>query len=236
MTVPLIPWSDAEGWNQVQYYSTIHAADINNDNKAELVARSAFGLETWGFDQISDTWKQLSANNPAWRDAEGWANPQYYSTIRLADFNNDSKAELVARDAFGLETWGFDKNSNTWKQLSANNPAWRDAEGWGQPQYYSTIRLTDFKGYRKAELVARDAYGIQLWEFDTSSNTWKQLSANRPAWSDAEGWGQPQYYSTILAADVVGYGGAELMARSAYGLETWSLHLKWVWDEIVSGN
>lgn len=84
--------------------------------------------------------------------------------------------------------------------------------------------------------MARDAYGIQLWEFDTISNQWQQLSMNKPAWSDAGGWGQPQYYSTILAADVVGYGGAELMARSANGLESWSLHLKWVWDEIVSGS
>jgi hypothetical protein len=76
-------FSDAEGWNQPQYYQTIQTADINGDQRQELLARSSTVILLWGYNAIQGTptygqWVPL-LDGPAWSDANGWNQP---STIR----------------------------------------------------------------------------------------------------------------------------------------------------------
>jgi hypothetical protein len=101
-----------------------------------------------------------------------------------------------------------------------NGPGWSDATGWDQPQYYSTIQTGDIDGDGRDELLARSSAAVEAWEFDPSSNTWSQLP-NGPGWSDATGWDQPQYYSTIQTGDIDGDGQNELLARSSAAVEAW---------------
>jgi MYXO-CTERM domain-containing protein len=73
------PWSDAGGWGDERYYTTIQLADINGDGKADACARAsdrvrcflstgtAFGSEVLG---------------PAWSNGAGWGDPKHYTTVR----------------------------------------------------------------------------------------------------------------------------------------------------------
>jgi hypothetical protein len=56
-------------------------------------------------------------------DGAGWAQPQYYSTIQLADVNGDGRAELIARSPISVLTWGYDPSPQRWALTSAPSTA-----------------------------------------------------------------------------------------------------------------
>ena len=226
-------WSDAESWNQVQYYSTIQTGDINGDGRAELLGRSADGILVYGFDPDTTTWVQLPGG-PAWSNLGGWDDPKYYSTIQTGDIDGDGRAELLARGAGGILAYDFDPNTNAWSQLPAG-PVWSDAESWNQIQYYSTIQLGDINGDGRDELLGRSADGILVYGFDPGTNAWVQLPGG-PAWSDVGGWDDPKYYSTIQTGDIDGDGRAELLARGAGGIEVYGFDSGTnTWEQMPNG-
>ena len=54
------------------------------------------------------------------------------------------------------------------------------------------------------ELIARGAVGMQVHKYDIATNSWTLLTQGDPAWSDAGGWDNPEYYSTIQTMDAAG--------------------------------
>jgi hypothetical protein len=155
---PAPAFSDAGGWAQPQYYSTIHCADVDGDGKAEVLARGVDGVQVWDLDQ-GDLWAGWPS--PAdLTDAENWNHPPYYSTIRYADIDGDGRAELLVRGTAGIRAYKFDPVTRTWSRLP-DGPPLSDASGWGNPQFYSTIQCADVDGDGRAELIARGAGGIQ---------------------------------------------------------------------------
>src|SRR5271165_2842014 len=98
-------------------------------------------------------------------------------------------------------------------------PPWTDASNWNRPQYYATIRAADVNGDGKQELFARSADGIETWTFDPATGQWDQIGSSGCGWSDAAGWAQAQYYSTIHAVDINGDGIAELIGRNTSGIQ-----------------
>jgi len=230
-------WSDMANWSWDQYYSTTHpdangqpiprcawphstiqAADIDGDGVAELLARGPGGILVSKFDPSTGQWTQLP-NGPELADWEGWNQPQYYSTIQLADVDGDRQAELLARGYSGIVAWHFDKATQQWTAMP-DGPGLADPEGWDQPMYYSTIQLADIDGDGQAELLARGYSGIVAWHFDKATQQWTAMP-DGPGLADPEGWDQPMYYSTIQLADVDGDGQAELLARGYGGIVGW---------------
>jgi hypothetical protein len=301
-------WSDAEGWNQPQYYQTIQTADINADQRQELLARSSTVIMLWGYNAIQGTptygqWVPL-LDGPAWSDAHGWNHPQYYQTIQCANIDGNwtyliGRAPDTDPHGKGIQVWWYqgetsDPTNQSWTQ-QPSGPPWTDAAGWNlpqyyetiqcadidgnaegtlyellgqgpdgmemwafdwrpdspthntwikganvwdasgnftQPQYYRTIQLADIDGDLHHELIVRGPNGILAWKWwgnsplDPTGQTWIQLP-DGPVWSDQPingvggGWDQPQYYETIQCADIDGDGQAELLARDASGIEVW---------------
>jgi hypothetical protein len=221
------PFSDALSWNNPQYYQTIQCADIDGDGAAELIARFAAGIETWKYDPKQQVWNLLYSG-PAWSDGgNGWQNPVYYQTIQCADIDGDGQAELLARGYGGIISCHWDKASATWENMSATISALGDPQNWANPQYYQTIQFADIDGDGAAELIARSPGGIESWKYDANTQAWNQL-ADGPAWSDGNGWNNPQYYQTIQTAMVNQsrlFGSpktAVLMGRAALCMQTWS--------------
>jgi hypothetical protein len=232
--------SDANGWDQPQYYSTILCADLNNDGQAEIIARGPDGILIWEYSADTGAFNPLP-NGPVWSDnpingvGGGWNNPAYYSTIQICWLGGQGNPALLGRGPNGVEAWLFD--NNTWFQLPANQILLA-ADGWDQAEYYSTIQLADIDDDGATELIARGPQGLQAWKYDDDQTSptfqqWNQLP-NGPAWSDANGWNQVQYYSTIQAAYTLqsgdpGYSGLEggsgqavVLARNNLYLETWA--------------
>ena len=114
-------------------------------------------------------------------------------------------------------------------------PSWTDAGGWNEPSQYSTIQLADVNGDGKDELLGRSDAGIQIYRFDTTLGEWRPqvdgkgvpqllndfasfLPSNE---SDPHNPNNPQYYSTIQAADIDGQPGAEILGRFWDGMRVY---------------
>ncbi|MHC4086551.1 MAG: FG-GAP-like repeat-containing protein, partial [Planctomycetota bacterium] len=214
-------WSDAEGWGYEKYYSTIQTGDVDGDGKAELLARSGIGMQTYKFNSAGNSWDLVASSNPAWSDAAGWDQEKYYSTIQTGDVDGDGKAELLVRSSIGMQTYKFNSAGNSWELLASGNPDWSDAGGWDQEKYYSTIQTGDVDGDGKAELLARSGSGMETYKFNSAGNSWERVAWGNPNWSDAGGWDYEKYYSTIQTGDADGDGKAELLARSSIGMQTY---------------
>lgn len=212
------PFTNKQGWEHPQYYTTIQTADIDGDGKAELLGRSDTGLQTFKWDGTN--WKLLKEADPFWADKNGWDAAEYYSTIQTADIDGDGADELLARGVNGMDTYKW--SGSEWKSLKGGSPPWSNAAGWDKVQYYSTIQTADIDGDGADELLVRAAGGMDTYKWTGSE--WKSLKAGNPPWLDAYDWDDSEAYRTIQTGDLDGDGKAELIARSVDWLEvyTWT--------------
>ena len=208
-TLPGPGWSDASGWTFPQYYTTIQYADIDGDGKSDICARGGLGI---GCHLSDGSGLTTPVAGPAWSDDGGWDQPKYYTTIQFADVNGDGKADLCGRSSAGIVCAISDGAGFT---TEIAGPGWGDADGWDQVQYYSTIQFGDINGDGKADVCARGAAGIGC---SLSNGSGFPTPVPGPEWSDANGWDQQRYYSTIQFADVNGDGKADLCGRAATGI------------------
>jgi tRNA(Leu) C34 or U34 (ribose-2'-O)-methylase TrmL len=100
-------FSDAEGWNKPECFSTIKTFAIKD--KIFLIAREYRGLLTFLLTKHNGVfaWKLVDEFDPKFSDAEGWNKPAYYSTIEPVVF--DKNVFLTARAKRGLLSWKFYK-------------------------------------------------------------------------------------------------------------------------------
>ena len=223
--------SDDAGWAAPQYASTMRCADVDGDGDSELLIRGANGIQVFSFDAAQNAWTpsagnaaSATPNGPPLSDSAGWNDPACYSTIQLADIDGDDRPELVANGPGGIYVFAY--NDGTWTPKEATQPNGPSlvASAWTNVVYYGTITCADVDGDGRAEVVARAPQGVMTFDYEPSSSTWSPHSddgpATGPAWSDAAGWGQPQYSLTLRVADVNGDGRAELMGRLADGVRT----------------
>lgn len=204
--------TDAAGWADPKYYTTLALVDVNGDGKADICARDSNGIVCWissGMDFST------SFRGPSLSDANGWGAPQHYGTIRFVDVTGDGRSDVCARDVNGIACW---PSTGTGFGAEIRGPALSDANGWAAAPYYNTIRFVDLNGDGKADICARDGQGLICW---ISTSNGFGPSFRGPAWSDASGWNSPQYYMTIQFADLNGDGIADVCARDSAGIQCW---------------
>ncbi len=199
-------WSDKEGWNSPEYYSTLQLPDVNGDAKADACGRGYLGIECW----LSDGQGFPTAvKGPLWSDPTSWNMPEYYATIQYADVNGDGKDDVCGRNATGVLCYLSDGSGFPTK---VDGPAWSDAKGWSVPATGSTLRFVDLNGDKKADLCGRGADGLHCV---LSKGDGFDAEIVGPAWSDAAGWAKPEHYTTIVYGDVNGDGRADVCGRDA---------------------
>jgi hypothetical protein len=206
-------FSDAGGWGETKYYSTIRMADVNGDDKVDVCARSSIGFSCWLSDGTALT---TPTTGPELSDANGWAEPRFFSTIRMADVNGDKKVDVCARSSTNFHCWLSDGEGFPTEVLG---PEMSDANGWGDPMYFATIRMADLNGDTKADLCARASDGLLCWLSTGSAFSEEPIAL--ADLSNANGWDQPQYYTTIRLADIDGNGMADVCGRDANGIACW---------------
>jgi hypothetical protein len=134
-------FSDAYGWNQLKYYSTIQLADVNGDGKADVCGRGTAGIYcTRSAGTVFGNAGTLQLIE--FSDANGWDQEPYYRSVWLVDVNNDGRADVCGRGYSGI--WcalgnpSYDP-SFTSAQLWISN--FGNNYGWGSQDYYwRTVR------------------------------------------------------------------------------------------------
>jgi hypothetical protein len=233
----LPPWSNDNGWTPPEYYGTIRAADIDGDGKAELVGRAALGVQLWWYDSVAAAWAMLVSGQCGWTDGNGWTDVSRATTIRLADVNGDGICELVARNSTGMEVWQYLPGNVSCQQIATGGCNWTDGAKLepGAILLHHTLRRRERDGV--AEIIGRGANGIEVWS--CMGGVWTQLGAGGCGWTDTQSgqpyWNQPQYYTTILAADVNSDGVPELVGRGPGGIEVWRFQASGQWTQLSAG-
>ena len=203
--------SNNNGWNHPSHYGTIHMGDINGDGLADVCARGNSGMRCWL--SVGDGFDPTTISGPDWSDAKGWEAEKYYATIRMLDVNGDGMADLCGRGPDGLRCYratgeGFDGG--------IDGPELSDANGWGSPQYYATIRSGDINGDGMDDLCARGAAGFMCWPA-TGDGFGAEIGG--PTWNDAGGWDEMRHWATIRMPDINGDGLMDLCGRGPGGIE-----------------
>ncbi len=188
-------------------YTTLRFGDIDGDGRADACVRQPDGVHCWlsnghGFDQ--------EIPGPELSDAKGWDGPNA-STIRLADVDGDGLADLCARGPDGFAC--YRSTGGGFEPLGVL-AALSDAAGFGDVNYFATVRMGDVDGDGRADVCARGASGVTCWLSDGKGFS-EQIPG--PTWSDASGFGAWQSWATIRIADVDGDGRADLCAREDAG-------------------
>ena len=198
--------SNDQGWNDVSNYATIRMADFNGDGLADICARANAGVSCW---PSAGTKFGTKTAVIAMSDADGYNDVQYYSTIRFADIDGDGRDDMCARFKDGFRC--YPSLASGWgKAITLTTLS--DKNGWGKPEYYSTIRMADINGDGKVDVCARGSKGFLCWPSLGNKFGSEIIAAE---WSNAKGWNKPEYYSTIRLADINGDHKADICARNS---------------------
>ena len=115
--------ADAEGWDRPEQYATIRMGDLDRDGRADLCARDRAGIACW---HGSDRGFDRGVRGPALSDAAGFNRPERARTIRMADVDGDSRADLCWSDDRGLSCA---RTSGTGFEDVVVAPVWADSMG-----------------------------------------------------------------------------------------------------------
>ena len=106
-------------------WGSIRTGDINGDQRDEVLALDANGLEAYNYAPSSQTWTQLPGTLGLTGD---WlTDPASYATIQVGDVDGDGKDDVVARGPYGIRTWFYDRRgTGGWERfLPAGYPAFQ---------------------------------------------------------------------------------------------------------------
>lgn len=182
-------WSDAAGYAEPRYGSTIRLADVDGDGRADACARGPDGFACWlatgmGFGEAH--------RGPDTR--EGWDERSVYATLRMGDVDGDGREDVCARLTDGVHCWLWTGESFAGE---VSGPALSDDAGWSAAPRYSSLRLADVDGDGRADVCARGPEGLSCWLADGLGFP-RQVGAS--AWSDVLGLGDPAFGATLTIA------------------------------------
>ena len=210
-------WSDQQGWNKRERYSTIQTVVVGTS--MYLLGRNEHGMSTYEFDTVTNVWTQLVVNNPRWSDKRGWDAPALYTTIHAVAVDGD--IYCVARGPDGMLTYKFDTEVDTWTPIRQKPPGGSEKEGWEKPDCYATIQAAAVGS--DLYYMGRGAEGMWTSKLDTHTNEYTSVRARTPRWCNRMGWDLPDRYTTIQTA-VIGtdlyYIGRGVGGMSTYKLDT----------------
>ena len=206
----LSAFSDANGWNQEKYWSSIQYSNLDGSasGQQEVVARGPNGVVVYKYDTTANQWVQLPSTNQLDLTDDPWgSNPSYYDTFRLGDASGDGRQDtLIARGPYGIRTWFYGRSGQTgWSDyLPSGYP---DFTGAQQAAYTAASQLPAVQ----ALLQPVGATGIRdFWtaENPPSSDSLASLQstlASAAGCSGQQTYAPPQYPSCTPPASSTGF-------------------------------
>jgi hypothetical protein len=138
-------------------YGSLRLGDVNGDARADICGRGGAGI--WcaltganGIATVATLW------TPKFGNADFWNQPQYGTTIMLADINGDRRADVCGRGDNGV--WCGLSTGNSFEESTLGSSHFSDASNWDELIYYGSIRLADVNGNGRADVCGRGGAGI----------------------------------------------------------------------------
>ena len=211
-------FSVKKGWSADEYSSTFRWADVNGDQKADLIIISRDGIRVAlstgnGFKQ-STLWTNYFSIDSLQQWKKGVSNSGH---ICSADVNGDGFADIVARGPGGIYVSLSTSTSFMKPRLWTTDFSDLGTIVWKDERYSSTFQLADVNGDGMADLIARGPNGILVSL--SNGNGFRHASLWSRSFSDASGFGNDMsYYGAIRLGDVNGDGLADIIARGKDGI------------------
>ncbi len=136
--------------------------------------------------------------------------PHSYTQPSTTDVDGDGIQNVCARFSAGFRC--FRPTGEGWESV-INTELMAESDGWGHPEYYSTVRMGDVTGDGRADVCARGPDGFSCWR--STGDDFEPFDSI--GWSDDSGWDRPQFYTTIRLADLNGNGKDDVCARGVAG-------------------
>jgi peptidoglycan/xylan/chitin deacetylase (PgdA/CDA1 family) len=205
--------SDAHRWDP----STVRVGDVNGDGRQDVCGRDAVGI-TCAISVQSTPTSDDRLPRTVFRSVHGGsqASPGQRSAaptgaIHLADITGDGQADVCIAAAGGISCAA----SNVVGELGPFR-AWSADDHAASLDLAVNVAFADIDGDGKADACRRTATGIAC-----AKNLGRRFDIARP-WladmTDAHGWGDARYASTIQLADIDGDGRADICGRGPSGL------------------
>jgi hypothetical protein len=152
-------------------------------------------------------------------DTDIGSSATYWGTVRLADVNDDGRADACVRRAAGVAC-AVNNGSGTFSALAPWTTEFSDVKGWNDAQYGRTIQTGDVNGDGRADVCGRGTAGVSCAVANASGTGFTDPHVWTTDFSDAQGYGAAEdLYLTFRVTDVNGDGYADLCSRAAAGVK-----------------
>ena len=207
-------FSDANGWNNLDYYASLRFADVNGDGRPDICGRGAAGVYC-ALNNGNGTFGSIRLWDSFFSDANSWQLPVYGVSMMFADINGDGKADACARGMAGI--WCEVSTGTGFGNATLVQTGFSDANGWSQAEYYASLRFADVNGDGKPDICGRGAAGVYC-ALNNGNGTFGSIRLWDSFFSDANSWQLPVYGTTMMFADINGDGKADACARGIAGI------------------
>lgn len=205
-------FSDAGGWKEAKYSSTIQYPDLNGDKRADVCGRGAGGV--WCATSNGSTFGSATVWSTGFNDASGWNLEPHYSTLSFPDLNGDTRADICGRATNGM--WCALSTGTGFGAATLWASSMSDANGWGDESNYRTLQFADVNADGRQDLCARRDDGFMCAK--STGTTFSSQAVWNANFSDASGWNVVQYYRTITVRDINRDGRADVCGRGRDGV------------------
>lgn len=205
-------FSDAALYNDARYYSTLRLGDVNDDHFADICARASDGIYC-ALGKGDGTFYQATLWSTQYTDS-AVGNLWYSSTMMLGDINNDHRADVCMRLPTGI--YCSLSQGNSFAPIRLGVLGYADSENWGNPIYYSTLRLADVDGDGLLDVCGRGYYGI-VCSLGNGDGTFRAPQLWTHYFSNDQGWSPIQFAASITFGDVNGDGKADVCGTNNTG-------------------
>ncbi|MCF6225478.1 MAG: calcium-binding protein [Xanthomonadales bacterium] len=225
-------WTDARGWDNDAYQSTIALANVTADDDLELLGRDPLGVTVHVFEIDPDLgwWGAWMPKYSAdYRESDladpKWQSPDHYATIRYLDLDGNGIDEMVAYEngskGRGLLAFSFvggdAQSSGNWELINKKGFKLTKNTDWEYEAIASGFRVGKILAGNAEQLFVRSQQGIIGMRWNPAKSNFEVL-ADPAKKNYFKSWVDKSYYQTIQAADVDGDGIDEVIGRSAAGL------------------
>ena len=213
-------FSDADLGSPAAYAGSFRLGDVNGDGYADACIRLAGGVFC-ALNTASGAFAPYRLYSAAFSDAMGWLPDAHGATLQLGDVDGDGKADVCGRSADGIvcATATADGAGLGDLRLWSSGRDFSDADGWAaSAAYYGSIHLADVNGDGYADVCGRSALGVVCALNDKAGRFAPAGLWIGSEFTDALGWPDDRYGSTLQFGDLNGDGKADVCGRGPAGV------------------